>query len=84
MYAYSQVKQTFWRSEDALPSASAVPLTVLAAFLSVPYSSTRTWLGFTRPESNTLDSVHTDSTDSNSGGQGATRTEQPLWPPAHT
>ena len=26
MYAYSQVKQTFWRHEDALSSASAVPL----------------------------------------------------------
>lgn len=26
MYAYNQVKQTFWRREDALPSASAVSL----------------------------------------------------------
>ena len=26
MYAYSQVKQTFWRCKDALPSASAVSL----------------------------------------------------------
>lgn len=62
--------------QQPIPLASTVALVTLAAFLSIPCSSTRVLLGFTKPEPSALDPVHTDSTVQTQDVRGQHGTEQ--------